>query len=203
MTLRPIGALLLLPLLGACGDPAPPVEPEPGPVAGEPAPGEQADERQADERQADEEAAGEALRLHVPPEQIHGARREAAGLYQLPRALRAQTLATRRAQPAPSYAELRVDADAHARERVSFTGRVGLVRSAGPRLWILALHTRQDGDRWLDPVYVLCPIPPLLPHDGGAIATIDGWVVGERTIGEHALPLLVAYYVERRDGEPE
>jgi hypothetical protein len=77
------------------------------------------------------------------------------------------------------------------------------VRSAGPRLWILALHTRRDGERWRDPLYVLSVVPPRLPPDGGATARIDGWVVGERTIGRHALPLIVAYHVERTDAPPE
>ena len=132
----------------------------------------------------------------MPAELIHEARRESTGLYQLTPALRAQTMASRREEPAPSYAALREDVDAHARERVSFTGRVGLVRSAGPRLCIMALHTRQEGDAWRDPLYVLAVIPPLIDPEGGVVATIDGWVVGERTIGQHTLPLIVAYYIE-------
>lgn len=153
-------------------------------------------EEEADEEEADEQEPSEALHLEVPPELIHEARREAAGLYRLPRSLRAQTLAERRAEAGPSYAELRAHPDLHERERVSFTGRVGLVRSAGPRLWIMALHTRRDGERWADPLYVLATIPPLIDPDGGVVATIDGWVAGERRIGRHALPLIVAYYIE-------
>lgn len=78
---------------------------------------------------------------------------------------------------------------------------MGLVRSAGPRLWIMALHTRRDGNAWRDPLYVLSVVPPGVPPDGGATARVDGWVVGERTIGRHPLPLMVAYHVERT-GEP-
>ncbi|MEZ4338541.1 MAG: hypothetical protein R3B82_18120 [Sandaracinaceae bacterium] len=145
---------------------------------------------------------GEPLRLGVPPRSIARARQEAAGLYRMPAALRRQTLERRRAQPAPSYAALVEDADAHANERASFEGRVAFVRSAGPRLWILPLQTRRDGERWTDPLYVLSTIPPMLPIEGGSIARVDGWVVGARTIGQNNLPLVVAYHVERLDGEP-
>ncbi|MGE0789955.1 MAG: hypothetical protein AB7S26_30050 [Sandaracinaceae bacterium] len=138
----------------------------------------------------------EPLTLGVPPEMIHEARREAAGLYRLPRSLRAHTLEERRAAAAPAYAELLADADAHARERVTFTGEVSLVRSAGPRLWIMVMKTREADARWVDPIYVLATIPPSVPPDGGIVATIDGWVVGEREIGQHTLPLIVAYYIE-------
>lgn len=148
-------------------------------------------------QQPDEDPADESLRLHVPPRLIHRARREAVGLLRLPDALRAQTLADRRAEQTLDYRTLRAAPDAHEEASVSFEGHVGLVRSAGPRLWILALMTRSDGDRWVDPLYVLSVVPPELPTDGGAVARVDGWVVGERTIGQHTLPLVVAYHVER------
>ncbi len=182
--MRAARSILALALVaGACAEDPPPARPVEPPAPAEEAP--------------------EPLRLGVPPRSIARARQEAAGLYRMPAALRRQTLTARRALPAPSYAELVTDADAHASERASFEGRVGFVRSAGPRLWILPLHTRRDGERWVDPIYVLSTIPPLLPVDGGAIARIDGWVVGARTIGQTTLPLIVAYYVERTDAEPE
>ncbi len=185
------GSLLLaLALVGCAEDPAPPA------TAAEPAPVEPAE--------ATDEASepGEPLRLNVPPRAIARARQEAAGLYRMPAALRRQTLAARRELPAPTYAELLSDADAHANERASFEGRVAFVRSAGPRLWILPLQTRRDGERWADPLYVLSTIPPMLPVEGGSVARVDGWVVGARTIGQNTLPLIVAYHVERLDGEP-
>ncbi len=150
-----------------------------------------------------EAEVGEPLRLGVSPHQIARARQEAAGLYRMPRALRVQTLERRRALPAPTYAELRAGADEHARQRASFEGRVAFVRSAGPRLWIFPLQTRPVGDdAWADPIYVLSTIPPQLPFDGGALARVDGWVVGDRTIGRNTLPLVVAYYVEALDEAP-
>jgi len=146
----------------------------------------------------------EPTRLGVSPREIARARQEAAGLYRMPLALRAQTLARRREQPAPSYAELRAGADAHATERASFEGHVAFVRSAGPRLWILPLHTRRVGpEQWADPIYVLSTIPPMLPVDGGSTARIDGWIVGDRTIGQNTLPLMLAYYVEQLDAPAE
>lgn len=141
----------------------------------------------------------EPLHLEVPPRLIARARREAAGLYRMPPALRRQILERRRAERGPSYQELRDDPTAHAHAGASFEGRVGFVRSAGPRLWIMPFHTRRVGDRWVDPIYVLSTIPPQLPIDGGALARIDGFVAGERTIGRNTLPLIVGYYVERLD----
>lgn len=142
----------------------------------------------------------EPLHLEVPPRLIARARQEAAGLYRMPLTLRRQTLERRRAERGPSYEELRADPDAYAHRSASFEGRVGFVRSAGPRLWILPLHTRRAGERWVDPIYVLSSIPPPVPFEGGAIARVDGFVAGERTIGENTLPLIVGYYVERLDG---
>ncbi|MFK7991536.1 MAG: hypothetical protein AB8I08_36305 [Sandaracinaceae bacterium] len=133
--------------------------------------------------------------LGVPPEQIHRARREVVGLERMPASLRQQTLAARRDPDSPNYAALREDADVHAHAAVRFSGRVGLAQPAGDRLWILALHTRQEGDEWRDPLYVLSVVDPEVPADGGVRATVHGWVVGERTIGQHALPLIVAYAV--------
>ena len=40
----------------------------------------------------------------------------------------------------------------------------------------------------------------LVEQFGGALVRVHGWVVGERTIGRHALPLVLAYAVEP---EPE
>ena len=140
------------------------------------------------------------LRLEVPPRAIARARQEAAGLARMPAALRAQTLARRREAPAPDYAQLVEDADAHAHERASFEGQVGFVRPAGPRLWILPLFTRRDGARWADPIYVLSTIRPDLPVAGGVVARADGWVVGTRTIGQNTLPLIVAYSVRADAG---
>ncbi|HJL16699.1 MAG TPA: hypothetical protein RMH99_13635 [Sandaracinaceae bacterium LLY-WYZ-13_1] len=195
--------------LAGCGEEAP------GPAADdardEAAPvGERAGDDRADARDPGDpgagdpgagrpEGAGEPTRLNVPPRTIHRARREAAGLYRMPSGLRGQVLGQRRAEHETTYTALRADPDAHADEGVSFEGRVGLVRSAGPRLWVMALHTRREGARWTDPLYVLSVVPPQLPPDGGAEARVHGWVVGERTIGRHALPLLVAYHVERLD----
>lgn len=142
---------------------------------------------------------GEATHLDVPPHAIARARQEAVGLARMPPSLREQTLARRREEPQPSYAELRADADAHVDASVSFEGRVGLVRPAGPHLWILALHTREREGRWLEPLYVLTVLPPRLPADGGAVARVHGWVVGARTIGRHTLPLIVGYDVEPLD----
>ncbi|MCB9594622.1 MAG: hypothetical protein H6719_17950 [Sandaracinaceae bacterium] len=156
----------------------------------------------AAEAPADPEVS-EPLRLGVPPRAIARARQEAAGLYRMPTALRLQTLERRRALPAPTYAELRADADAHANERASFEGQVGFVRTAGPRLWILPLLTRRSGEQWVDPLYVLSTIPPMLPFEGGVVARIDGWVVGARTIGQHTLPLIVGYHVQPIDPPAE
>ena len=150
----------------------------------------------AGEAEAD---SGEATHLGVSAHTLARARREAVGLSRMPPSLRIQTLVRRRQEPQPSYAELRADADAHLDASVSFEGRVGLVRPAGPHLWILALHTRRDGERWVDPLYVLSVLPPRLPADGGARARVDGWAVGPRTIGQHTLPLVVAYEVEALD----
>lgn len=135
----------------------------------------------------------EPVRLGVPPETIHRARLEARGLERLSESLRAQALERGRAREEPSYAALRADADAHRDARVSLEGRVGLVRPAGPGLFIMALSTRREGERWRDPLYVLSVVLPPIPE--GATARIDGWVVGERTIGRHALPLVVAFHV--------
>ena len=141
----------------------------------------------------------EPLRLGVPPRLIARARQEAAGLYRMPRGLRRQALEERAAENAIPYATLRADPDAHAHEGAVFEGRVELVRSAGPRLWIFPLATRRDGERWVDPLYVLSSIPPQLPVDGPSVARVHGFVVGERTIGRNTLPLLVGYYIERLD----
>jgi hypothetical protein len=138
--------------------------------------------------------AEEGVRLGVPSETIHRARLEARGLDRMSEGLRAQALERGRARESPSYAELRAGAEAHRDARVSFEGRVGLVRPAGPGLFIMALSTRRDGERWRDPLYVLSVVPPEIPE--GATARIDGWVAGERTIGRHALPLVVAFHVE-------
>jgi hypothetical protein len=69
------------------------------------------------------------------------------------------------------------------------------VRPAGENLWILALRTRSEGRAWRDPLYVLSVVRPGL--EAGASARIDGFVAGERTIGRHALPLIVAFHIER------
>lgn len=187
MRAAPLLCLALLSFVSGCAeDPAPTRPADPPPAEAEPV----------------EDGPGEPLRLGVPPRAIARARQEAAGLYRMPPALRQQTLDSRRALPAPSYAELVADADAHANERASFEGRVAFVRSAGPRLWILPLQTRRDGEQWTDPLYVLSTIPPMLPVEGGSVARVDGWVVGARTIGQNTLPLIVAYHVARLDGEP-
>ncbi|MBX3270732.1 MAG: hypothetical protein KF729_10745 [Sandaracinaceae bacterium] len=115
--------------------------------------------------------------------------------------LRRQTLERRRALEAPSYRALREDASAHVDARASFEGRVDLVRSAGPRLWIFPMMTRADGERWVDPLYVLAVVEPRLP--AGAVARVDGWVVGERRIGQYTLPLIVAYSAEALDAPPQ
>jgi hypothetical protein len=112
----------------------------------------------------------------------------------MPASLRAQVL--ERARGTIDYAELRAHADAHANERVSYEGNVGLARPAGDHLWIVALQTRRDGERWTDPLYVLSVVHPGVPPAGGVRARVDGWVVGERTIGSHALPLVVAFAIE-------
>jgi len=136
------------------------------------------------------------MRLHVPPRSIHRARREAAGLARMPETIRRQTLDGRRAEDQPNYDAIRLDAASHEHASVSFEGRVGFVRPAGPDLWILPLFTRQDGERWVDPLYVLSVVPPDVPPEGGAVARVDGWVVGDRTIGQNTLPLVLAYHVE-------
>lgn len=167
-------ALALVLVLGCAEEPVAPLAP---PVVQEIAPAE------------------DGVRLGVPAETIHRARLEARGLDRMSESLRAQALEHGRAREAPSYAELRAGADAHRDVRVSFEGRVGLVRPAGPGLSIVALSIRRDGARWRDPLYVLSVVPTDVPE--GAIARFDGWVVGERTIGRHALPLVVAFHVER------
>ena len=184
-----ITALLAVPLAFGCAE--------------EPAPAERTEVEAEVERETERpsEEEGEATRLHVPSRLIHRARREASGLSRMPESLRAQTLADRHEEATLSYADLRAEPDGHEERSVSFEGHVGLVRPAGPRLWILALQTRREGERWVDPLYVLSVIPPDLPPDGGASARVVGWVVGERTIGRNALPLILAYDVERTDGE--
>lgn len=137
-----------------------------------------------------------AMRLNVPPRTIHRARREAAGLARMPETIRRQTLESRRAEAQPAYDAIRLDAASHERAGVSFEGRVGFVRPAGDALWILPLFTRRDGERWVDPLYVLSVVRPELPAEGGVVARVDGWVVGDRTIGQNTLPLLVAYAVQ-------
>ena len=168
----------LIALSSACDEP--PAPPPEAPAEGAPAPAPPGRE--------------EGQRLGVPPEQIRRAREEAAGLARLPEALRRQALEGR--AESPTYRALRADPDAHAHEAARFEGRVGLARGAGPGLWILALHTRREGERWIDPLYVLSVVEPGVPPDGGVEATVYGWVVGERRIGRHALPLIVAYAVE-------
>lgn len=140
----------------------------------------------------------EGVRLGVPAQTIHRARREALGLERMPESLRRQAIERGRERGSPSYAELRRDPSAHENARVSYEGEVGLARPAGERLWILALRTRQDGERWIDPLYVLSVVPPEVPEHGRA--RVDGWVVGERTIGRHALPLVVAFAIEPLEG---
>lgn len=144
--------------------------------------------------------AEEGVRLGVPAETIHRARLEARGLERMSEGLREQALERGRAREAPSYVELRAGAEAHRDARVSFEGRVGLVRPAGPGLFIVALSTRRDGERWRDPLYVLSVVRPEVRE--GAIARFDGWVAGERTIGRHTLPLVVAFSVEPFSVEP-
>lgn len=179
------GWLALLLVAGCHGEPDPPSEPRreapvEAPVEAPPPPEDR-----------------EAVRLGVPPELLHRAREEAAGLERLPASLRQQAIERGRERGSPPYDGLRREIAAHENARVSYEGHVGLVRPAGTGLWILALQTRRDGERWLDPLYVLSVVPPGLPRDGGATARIDGWVVGERTIGRNALPLIVAFHVER------
>lgn len=140
-----------------------------------------------------------AMRLHVPPRLIHRGRREAAGLARMPGAIRRQTLEARRDEDQPTYDAIRLDAASHERAGVSFEGRIGFVRPAGDALWILPLFTRRDGERWVDPLYVLSVVPPELPAEGGAVARVDGWIVGDRAIGQNTLPLVLAYSVERAD----
>lgn len=134
----------------------------------------------------------EGQHLGVPPALIQRARREARGLHRLPPSLREEALVRNRAG-APSYADLRRDADAHASEPASFEGQIALIRPAGARLWIMALKTRRDGERWTDPLYVLSVIEPTIEE--GAIGRVDGWVAGNRTIGRNTLPLIVAYSI--------
>lgn len=136
----------------------------------------------------------EAVRLGVPAATIHRARREAVGLDRMPESLRRHALERGRERGSPAYVELRRDPSAHENERVSYEGEVGLAREAGERLWIVALRTRRDDARWTDPLYVLSVVPPNVPEH--ARARVDGWVVGERTIGRHALPLIVAFAIE-------
>ena len=174
------GWIALALALSACGQEAAP-EPEEPPAAEAPA------------EPAEEEGA---VHLGVPAEAIHRARLEARGLARMTDAIRAQVLERGRANATLDYAELRAHPDRHADARVSFEGRIGLARSAGEQLWILALQTREEGDRWTDPLYVLSVVPAEVPAEGGVPARIDGWVVGERTIGRHALPLVVAFSVQ-------
>ncbi|HEY8431903.1 MAG TPA: hypothetical protein VIL20_26180 [Sandaracinaceae bacterium] len=149
---------------------------------------------QHEARYADAPVEAEGVRLGVPPRAIHRARREAEGLARMPESLRRRALERGRERGSPSYAELRRDPSAYEDARVSYEGDVGLVRPAGERLWILALRTRREGDRWTDPLYVLSVVPPGVPER--TRARIDGWVVGERTIGRHTLPLVVAFAIE-------
>ena len=174
------GLALALALLGGCEDPAPAPSPRPAP----PAPVAPVEEERA-------------LHLEVAPRLIARARREAAGLRRMPPGLREQTLARRAEERGPSYAELRADAEAHAEASVVFDGEVGFIGPAGPRLWIIALQTRRRDERWVDPLYVLSTAEPTFAQ--GTIARIHAWVVGERTIGRHTLPLVLAYSVERLD----
>lgn len=154
-------------LLSACvEEPAP--EPAPEPTPAEP----------------------EGQRLGVPPALLARAREEASGLSHLTPALQARALEGRIPAAQPGYGALRRDPAAHAEARVALEGRVGLARPAGEHLWIVALMLRRDGERWVDPIYVLSVVPP---PDEGAVARAYGWVVGERTIGRHALPLVLAY----------
>lgn len=132
---------------------------------------------------------GEAL--GVPPEMIPRARREARGLSRMSDRLREEALARHRAVPL-AYADLRRDPDSHAGEEASFEGQLALVGPAGENLWIVALKTRRDGARWLDPLYVLSVVDP---GEQGRIVRVDGWVVGARRIGRHTLPLVLAYSV--------
>ncbi len=141
-----------------------------------------------------DDAEEEGVHLGVPAQTIHRARREVVGLARMPEGLRRQAIERGRERGSPEYAELRADPGAHENERVSYEGEVGLARPAGQRLWIMALRTRREGDRWTDPLYVLSVVPPSVPEH--EVARIDGWVVGERTIGRHALPLVVAFAVE-------
>jgi hypothetical protein len=163
-------AILML-ALTACAPDAPP--------AGEP---------------AQEEERGEAL--GVPPGMITRARREAQGLVRLRGRLREEALARHRTNPIV-YADLRRDPDAHVDEEASFEGQLALSRPAGDRLWIVALKTRRDGERWTDPLFVLSVTEP---DREGAIVRIDGWVVGARTIGRNTLPLILAYAISETAG---
>ncbi|HBQ10596.1 MAG TPA: hypothetical protein DEF51_05180 [Myxococcales bacterium] len=164
--------------------------------AEEPAPDAPTSAASESERPSDEQGQ----RLGVPPAQLARARREASGLSHLSPALRRQALAGQDADDQPSYVALRRDADAHADASVHLRGRVGLVRPAGGHLWILALMLRREDAGWRDPLYVLSVVEPDAPPEGGALVRVHGWVVGERTIGRHALPLVLAYAVEP---EPE
>lgn len=141
----------------------------------------------------------EVVHLGVPPGLMTRAREEAAGLGRLPESLRRRALERGRERGSPPYESLRTSTSAHEGARVTYEGRVSLARSAGTGLWILALQTRADAERWRDPLYVLSVVPPGLPPEGGARARIDGWVVGARTIGRNTLPLVLAFQLERLD----
>jgi hypothetical protein len=130
--------------------------------------------------------------LHVPPITIARARRQALGLSQLPPDGRRTALEQGRARGSPSYTELRANADRLADTRASYAGRVSLVRPAGRRLWIVALMTGEN--RRSDPLYALSVVDPSSLE--GRDARVDGWIVGERTVGRYTLPLLVAFYFE-------
>ncbi len=147
-------------------------------------------------------AREEAGRLDVPPGLLQRARDEAAGLDRLPASLRQRALERGRERGSPTYESLRRDTAAHEHQRVSYEGHVSFVGPAGAGLSIMALSTRREGERWVDPLYVLSVVPPGVPASGDASARIDGWLVGERTIGRHALPLVVAFHVERLEGAP-
>jgi hypothetical protein len=131
--------------------------------------------------------------LGVPPQMIARARGEAAGLERLPPSLLARALERNREAGSPSYSALARDPSAHAEQHASFEGQLALVRPAGERLWIIALKTRRDGERWTDPVYVLSVVEPGVAE--GSVARVDGWVVGPRAIGRNTLPLIVAYSI--------
>lgn len=134
----------------------------------------------------------EPTRLHVPPALLERTRREAQGLSRMPESLRRRALEEGRGREMPDYRALWAHAADHTEARVSFRGHVGLVRPAGRDLWIAALLTRREGERWVDPLYVLTVTDATALQ--GRVARIDGWVVGERAIGQHTLPLVIAFH---------